>query len=229
MATLRHSAHRTHPMASSTVMGTPQTPGTLTIGGREVNGNSEIQLRPLGGERGRLPAPRHRDTIPSSSPTVLVFPCPDPLPGLPLPQPAPHSPMPPFCIYFPAPLPPCHPQAAPLLSPLSLPETLNHGGSQGARGLLAPHSPAPYVVNEGELRLNGEREQCHLWAQGIRSGTHSRWSITSPGRQEVQELPSPTHSARIHIFLLLAFLPGIQHLRAWGWVSPSMEYTLLSP
>lgn len=46
MATLWHSAHHTCPMASPTVMGTPQTPDALTIGGREVNGNSEIQLRP---------------------------------------------------------------------------------------------------------------------------------------------------------------------------------------
>lgn len=139
MATLQHSAHHTCPVASPMVMGTPQTPGALTVGGREVNGNSEIQLCPLEGEQGRLPAPRHRDTIfqPHSG-----FSLPRPIAWAPLPQPALYSPMPPFCIYFPAPLPPCHPQAEPSLT-LSLPQDPQPWGISRSGGAPGPPLTRP--------------------------------------------------------------------------------------
>lgn len=105
------------------------------------------------------------------------------------------------------------------------------GGLGEPGGHPAPHSPAPDVVNEGELRLDGKGEQSHLraWGGGQTwttpppppAGTVGG-SDLAPHRQESQENPSPTHSAGVHVFLLLAFLPGVQHLRAQGWVSPGM-------
>lgn len=224
MATLQHSAHSTRPMASPMVIGTPQTPGALTIGGREVNGNSEIQLCPLGGEQGRLPAPWHRDTIlqPHSG-----FSLPRPIAWAPLPQPAPHTPMPLFCVYFPAPLPPCHSQAEPSLSPLSLPQEPQPWGSQGAGGLPAPHSPAPYVVNEGELRLNREGQQCHLWAQGIRSGAPPTWHTQQVEQHQPLEGRRPRNSSapltvpEFTYFFFLHFFLGFSTCRHRGESVPA--------
>lgn len=78
--------------------------------------------------------------------------------GPPIPQPPPHSPG----------LPSCPPSQLlhPLVTPrLHLhchccpdPKTLAHGGVSGSQGAPGPHSPAPNVVNKGELGLNGEGE-----------------------------------------------------------------------
>lgn len=48
--------------------GTPAAPATLTVGGREVDGNGEIQLRPWGESEGGCRP--HGTGMPSSSPTA---------------------------------------------------------------------------------------------------------------------------------------------------------------
>lgn len=156
------------PTASPT--GSPQhTQAALTIGGREIDGDGEIQLRPWGGRRAReaagltaqgccLPAPCHGVSSPLPGTHCL---------GPPLPQPAPHSPgttvlhpLP----SFPTPLSPPGCTCAVTAILASRPSPMGGLGEPG--GHPAPHSPAPDVVNEGELRLDRKGEQSHLQAWG---------------------------------------------------------------